>query len=156
MQVMVQASHYIFIDPQGKWIMTAPIISFTVRDTHHNELLLSCAFLLNLPKTSPFQRVLWGMKGMYSELQVMSQAWQSTVIHQQSKWIKPAAIVSFMDRGTHHNMSFLSCELLLNVPKTSPSAVCYVVWKGCILTCGSCPKLPNPLSCIHKANVTGQ
>ena len=102
------------------------------------------------------RKVLWGMRGMHSEMQVMSQACQSTVIHPKGKWNMPAAIISFINRGAHHNVSFLSCVLLLNVPKTSPSAGCCVAWKGCILQCRSYPRLVIPLSCIHKANVTGQ
>ena len=59
-----------------------------------------------------------------------------------------------MDRGTHHAVSFLPCVFVLNLPKTSPCAWCYVASKGCILTCRSCLKLVDLSPHTHKANET--
>ena len=107
-------------------------------------------------QNQPIKWVLWGLKGIHPDIQIMSQACQSIAMHSQGKWNTPAVIISSMNRGTHHNVSILSCAFLLNLLKTSPSNGHCWAWKGCILTCSSCPKLANLLPCIHKANGTCQ
>ena len=105
-------------------------------------------------QNQPIKWVLWGPKGTHPDMQVIPQAYQYIAMHSQGKRNAPAVIISSMNRGTHHNVSILSCALLLNLPKTSPSNGCCRAWRGCILTCSSCPKLANLLPCIHKANET--
>ena len=76
-------------------------------------------------KSDPSQSfccVLCGLKGMHLDMQVMSQACQSIVTHQEGKVNVTAPIISSMDRGTHCNVSFLSCAFLPNLPKTIPSS----------------------------------
>ena len=103
-------------------------------------------------QNQPICWALWGLNGMHPDMQVMPQACQSTATYPQGKWNIPAAIISSMDRGTHHNTSLLSCALLLNVPKPSPSVGCCVAQKGCILTCRSCLKSVDTLPRTQKAN----
>ena len=103
-------------------------------------------------QTKPIKWVLWGLKGMHPDMQVIFQAFQSIATHSQGKEKVQTAIIRSVDRGTHHNVSILSFALLLNHPETSPSNWYCWVLKGCILTCRSCPRLANMLPCIHKAN----
>ena len=103
-------------------------------------------------QNQPIQWVLCNPRGMHPDMQVMYQACQSTAMHPKGKWKIPVASISSMDRGTHHNVLFLSCALLLNAPKISPSTGWYVAWKGCILTCMSSLKLIDLLPCTHKTN----
>ena len=77
-------------------------------------------------QNQPIQWMLWGLKGMHPDMLVMSQACQSIVMHPQGKWSVPAAIISSMDRGTHHNASFLSCAFCQICPK--PGHLMGTVW----------------------------
>ena len=104
----------------------------------------------------PISWMMWGLKGMYPDMQLKTQARLSITTHLQAKYNVPAPIISSMDRGIIHDVSFLSCAFLLNLPKTSPSAWHCGARKGCILTSRSCPKLVNPLPHIQKENGTSQ
>ena len=73
-------------------------------------------------------------------------------MHPQGKWTTPAAIISSVDRATHHNISLPSCAFLPNLPKASPFSGCYGAWEECILTHRLCSKLASLLPCIQQAN----
>ena len=52
-QLMPQACQSFLIYPQHKWNVSSAIITSMDRGTTRDMSFLSCAFLLNLPKTSP-------------------------------------------------------------------------------------------------------
>ena len=122
MQVMSQGRQSTAMHLQGKWNTPSPTVSSMDRHTQQCIISVLCAS----PKTQnqPIGWVLSGQKGMYPDMQVMSQGCSSVTMHPQGALNVLAPIISSMDRGAHHNVSFLSCAFLPNVPKTSPSAGC--------------------------------
>ena len=71
-------------------------------------------------KSAQSRPICWvpcGLKGTHPDTQVMPRACRSIATHQQGKWNTQALIISSMNRGTNHNMSFLSCALCQVCPQ---------------------------------------
>ena len=76
------------------------------RHTPQCVISILCIFAKSA-KNRPICWVLWGLKGMHPDMQVMSQACQLTAMHPQAKQSKPIAIISSVNSGTHHDALFL-------------------------------------------------
>ena len=74
-------------------------------------------FFAKSSQTQLIKWMLWGLKGMHPDMQVMFHACQFIAMHPQGKWNMSAPIISSMDRGTQHNVSFLSSVFCLICPK---------------------------------------
>ena len=103
-------------------------------------------------RNQPISWMMWGLKGMYPDMQLKTQARLSITTHLQAKYNVLAPIISSMDRGIIHDVSFLSYAFSEIVFKTSPSAGHCGALKGCILTCRSCPELAYLFPYTRKAN----
>ena len=87
------------------------------------------SILCNFAKSGqnqPIQRMLWGLKGMHPDTQVVPQACQSTAMHPKGKLNTPSVIIRSMDTGTHHNALFLSSAFCKICPK--PAHPIGTVW----------------------------
>ena len=67
---------------------------------------------VKVAQSQPICWVLWVLKGMHADVQLMPQACQSIATYPHAKWSVPVAIITSMDRGITHDVSFLSCALL--------------------------------------------
>ena len=86
------------------------------KNTPQCVISVLCAFA----KSAHNQPICWalcGLKRMCPDVQVMPQACQFIAMHPQAKWSQPVVIVSSVNRGAHHNESFL------------PSAFCQICQK---------------------------
>ena len=116
-QLMPQACQSVGTLSQAKWTVPAAVNSTMDRGTTLDVSFLSCAFLPNLSKTSPSAGRCLGLKTMHHVMQAVPISCGSIYMHPKGTWNVSAPIISSMDRGAHHNVSFLSCAFCQIYPK---------------------------------------
>ena len=90
--------------------------------SYMQQCIISIQFIfVKTAQNQPICLALCGLQGMHPEMQLMSQACQAITTHPQGKLTMQAAIITSMDRCTHHNVSFMSSAYLPNLAKNSPS-----------------------------------